>query len=151
MAKNQMQCPTCKAGDLAPVQLEEGLIGAGCESCKGVLLSLINYRYWLDKCDTAKRSVNTDELAQSAAVCVDSAVAKICPKCSKLMTKFRIGLETENRIELCAHCDEAWLDEREWKLLKALDLQEKLPQVFTYAWQKKYAKNGNWPARFSKS
>ena len=52
------------------------------------------------------------------------------------MTKFLMGIDSENRIELCTHCDEAWLDKGEWRLLKALDLHDKLPRIFTDAWQR---------------
>ena len=60
----------------------------------------------------------------------------MCPKCTRLMTKFQLGAASENRIELCTGCDEAWLDKGEWRLLKQLDMHDKLPTVFTDAWQR---------------
>lgn len=130
-----MQCPNCQGCGLAPVEIAPGLIGAGCSQCSGALLSLIQYRYWADHFHTAHQESQNAE-PESVAI-EDSQGAKLCPKCSKLMTKYRIGLQTENRIELCAHCDEAWLDSGEWQLLETLDLQQQLPVIFTDAWQKK--------------
>jgi len=130
-----MKCPSCKNNELVPVEIEKGLIGAGCTACEGALLSLIQYRYWLDHHDDATLEEQGEDV-----VAVDSEGAKLCPKCSKMMTKYRIGYNTENRLDLCAHCDEAWLDNREWQLLKKLDVHNKLPTVFTDAWQRNIRK-----------
>ena len=60
-----------------------------------------------------------------------------CPKCARMMTKFSIASEHRNRIDLCGSCDEAWLDDSEWNLLKSLELAHKLPRVFTDQWQRR--------------
>ncbi|VUD69363.1 hypothetical protein TDB9533_04730 [Thalassocella blandensis] len=129
-----MKCPTCSKEDLQPAEIEKGLIGAGCQNCHGVLISLIQYRYWLDHFQPSDDQIITE---QGNNLAIDSKGAKLCPKCSKLMTKFKIDASSENRIELCGHCDEAWLDGGEWQLLKQLDMQDHLPELFTDAWQKK--------------
>jgi Zn-finger nucleic acid-binding protein len=125
-----MECPQCKGYQLEPRELETGLLAGACPKCDGALLSLMNYRYWADQ------NVEIEPVDSSDIVTEDSSKAKICPKCTRLMTKFQIGNESENRIELCTACDEAWLDKGEWRLLKQLDLQDKLPAVFTDAWQR---------------
>ncbi len=38
---------------------------------------------------------------------------------------------------MCSVCDEAWLDGGEWQLLEQLQLSDKLPSVFSDAWQRK--------------
>ncbi|MEH6469966.1 MAG: hypothetical protein V7752_01840 [Halopseudomonas sp.] len=53
-----------------------------------------------------------------------------------MMTKFRIGLANDNRIDLCGSCDDAWLDNGEWQLLKQLELHDQLPKIFTEGWQR---------------
>lgn len=53
------------------------------------------------------------------------------------MTKYSFSGTSDNRLDLCAHCDEAWLDGGEWKLLKSLELGLKLPAVFTDQWQRR--------------
>lgn len=125
-----MECPQCKGYHLEPRELEVGLIAGSCPKCDGALLSLMNYRYWAD------RHVEVELKDSNDVVTEEGSKAKMCPKCSRLMTKFQIGTESENRIELCTGCDEAWLDKGEWRLLKQLDMHDKLPKIFTDAWQR---------------
>ena len=129
-----MHCPQCTGYRLEPKELEKGLIAAGCSKCEGAMLSLLNYRFWAEhqKDETIEKVEveAVDDLAEGAEK------AKVCPKCTRLMTKFKIDLGTANKLDLCVHCDEAWLDKGEWRLLKQLELDGKLPQIFTDAWQK---------------
>ena len=125
-----MNCPQCKGYTLEPTEIEPGLVAGSCSKCKGSLLSLMNYRFWVDRYDTVNKPT------QELAVAQDNQKALSCPKCSRLMTKFKVGNETPHRIDLCTGCDEAWFDEGEWSLLKQLDLHDKLPKIFTEAWQR---------------
>ena len=52
------------------------------------------------------------------------------------MSKFNIGNDTHNRLDMCISCDEAWLDAGEWELLKQLGLHDKLARIFTEEWQR---------------
>lgn len=126
-----MHCPTCQSTPLEPVELEQGLVAAGCPRCNGALLALIQYRYWMDnhQSDVLEKSEDPPAVEEPEG-------AKLCPKCRALMTKYRVGADTDNRLDLCAHCDEAWLDGGEWQLLKQLDLHDQLPLLFTEAWQR---------------
>lgn len=124
-----MNCPQCKGYRLEPKELELGLLGAGCIKCEGVLLPLMNYRYWLDQ------NPAVDQTVQDIVV-EDSGDIKACPKCSRFMTRFQVGADTANRIDMCTGCDEAWLDKGEWELLKQLDYHGQLPKIFTDAWQR---------------
>jgi Zn-finger nucleic acid-binding protein len=56
------------------------------------------------------------------------------------MTKYRISSGQNNRLDLCANCDEVWLDRGEWDLLKSLNLGAEMPKVFTEEWQRKIRK-----------
>ena len=124
-----MECPQCKGYKLEPKEIETGLVAGSCPKCSGVLIPLMNYRYWIDQ--GIKVKIETSDI-----VTEDNNKAKQCPKCSRLMTKFAIGSDAENKIELCNNCDEAWLDKGEWQLLKLLDVHNKLPLIFTDAWQR---------------
>lgn len=128
-----MKCPACHGSDLEPKQLEDGLIAASCSKCDGALLSLINYRYWAQHAELAKEAGELESLEASGDT---EEKAQVCPKCARLMTKFKIGLMTANQLDLCSHCDEAWLDKGEWRLLKQLELHGQLPKIFTEAWQR---------------
>lgn len=125
-----MECPQCKGYHLEPREIETGLIAGSCPKCDGALLSLMNYRFWVDQ------QGQVDIQDQGEVVTEDNSKSKACPKCSRLMTKFQIGAESDNRIDLCTGCDEAWLDKGEWRLLKKLDMHDKLPKIFTDAWQR---------------
>jgi Zn-finger nucleic acid-binding protein len=126
-----MKCPQCKGYELEPKELEPGLIVGACSKCSGTLVSLLNYRFWADQ-----QKPDTTESLNEIVETEDNSKAQVCPKCSKLMTKFQIGVEASNRLDLCTGCDEAWLDKGEWILLKHLDLAGKLPNIFTDAWQR---------------
>jgi len=125
-----MDCPQCKGYKLEPAEIEPGLVAGVCPKCDGAMLSLMNYRYWMDQYG------RVDDVDGEAVITEDNGQVKVCPKCSRFMTKFQVGSATNNRIDLCTGCDEAWLDKGEWRLLKQLDLHDKLPKIFTDAWQR---------------
>ena len=129
-----MQCPTCESAILKPTKLEAGLSAMGCAGCNGALVSLLYYRDWAER--EALRGT-TLAVSGEAATIVDTQNALHCPKCSKLMTKYRISSQTGNRLDVCYGCDEAWLDNGEWTLLKSLDQALNLPTIFTEAWQRR--------------
>lgn len=127
-----MKCPQCKGYELEPKELEPGLIVGACSKCSGTLVSLMNYRFWADQQTQSSVAISSEEVVEAE----DNVKAQVCPKCSKLMTKFQIGVDAANRLDMCNGCDEAWLDKGEWQLLKKLDLADKLPKIFTDAWQR---------------
>lgn len=130
-----MQCPTCKDQPLLPTKLEEQLPANGCRQCQGALLPLLTYRQWAETY-SAKTSPPVCEISEETDA-ADNGNAIVCPKCSGFMTKFRINNDTDNRVDLCGSCDEAWLDSGEWQLLKQLEMQHKLNNIFTEEWQRR--------------
>ncbi len=134
-----MKCPTCNDQPLLPTKLEEQLPANGCRQCEGALLPLLTYRQWAET-----YSVSADiplcEISEDTAA-AENGKALVCPKCSGFMTKFRIGNNTDNRVDLCGSCDEAWLDSGEWQLLKQLEIQHKLSNIFTEEWQRRLRKD----------
>lgn len=129
-----MECPSCKTNhqqsiSLQPTTLEDGLLAQGCPSCDGALVSLLHYRHWAENADIEP----VDQCTIGSAD--DSAMALKCPKCARIMSKYTISGHKRNRVDLCTHCDEAWLDGGEWLLLKELSLSNKLPNIFTQSWQ----------------
>jgi len=115
--------------------MEQGLSGMGCNECKGVFVSLLYYRDWAERfLSTVPESEEAEEINSEKVENTHSAMS--CPKCSRIMTKYRVSSEHDNRLDLCANCDEAWLDKGEWSLLKSLKLGSQMPLVFTEQWQK---------------
>lgn len=137
-----MNCPTCKTQRLKPVKLADDLPAESCGHCQGALVSLLSYRIWLERHPVASQLAAD----RNTNVCVepeDTSHALVCPKCAGLMTKYRIAAETENKIDLCVRCNEVWLDNGEWELIKFLELADKLPQVFYDSWQKQIRQTHN--------
>jgi len=118
---------------LVPTKLAQGLPAVGCKHCDGALISMLYYRDWIERYPVESEMTEENSTPDTA----DSATALHCPKCSRIMTKYRIDSEVGNRLDICAACGEAWLDNGEWKLLQALQLSRHLPRVFTDAWQLK--------------
>lgn len=130
-----MKCPVCKTPDLQPTMIEEYLPAMGCASCEGSLVSLLYYRHWAET-----QMPVTDSAAAGGTAAVettDTTTAITCPKCSRVMMKYKITGRVSNRLDVCASCDEAWLDRGEWELLEALHLSHMMPAIFTDAWQKR--------------
>ncbi|WP_116813361.1 zf-TFIIB domain-containing protein [Steroidobacter cummioxidans] len=129
-----MKCPVCKTFELRPTMIEELLPAMGCEQCKGSLVGLLYYRHWAEH---HKPSSDTSAPATVAELPADTTSALRCPKCERIMTKYRLTGTVANRLDVCSICDEAWLDGGEWQLLEQLQLSDKLPAVLSDTWQRK--------------
>jgi Zn-finger nucleic acid-binding protein len=129
-----MHCPKCKTIDLKPTKLDDSLPVFGCPECGGSLLSLLYYRDWAER--VTLDSANT-EYSREVVEDADSKTSLSCPKCSRIMTKYSISGSINSRLDLCGNCDEAWLDDGEWQLLKSLEIANRLPNIFTEQWQHK--------------
>ena len=129
-----MKCPRCQTPDLKPTMIEEYLPGMSCEACEGSLVSLLYYRHWAE---TQKPGAGNAQSTTATIETADTTKAMTCPKCSRIMTKYKLTGSVANRLDVCGLCDEAWLDRGEWELLEALQLSQKLPSIFTESWQRR--------------
>ena len=129
-----MKCPHCKTSDLKPTMIEEELPAMGCGTCHGSLVSLLYYRHWAE---TQKAPSGDAGGAAANLETTDTTTAITCPKCDRLMAKYKLTGRISNRVAVCSTCDEAWLDGGEWQLLEALQLSLNLPAIFTDAWQRR--------------
>lgn len=125
-----MKCPRCLNQKLNPAELEAGLVCGECKNCQGRLVSLLNYRHWLIQLDYGQL-----ETPQNPLKVEDNVQAIICQKCNHLMTKYRMDVDAQNRLDYCGHCDEVWFDKGEWELLKKLNHHYHLPHLVTEVWQ----------------
>lgn len=144
-----MQCPKCHSSKLHPTKLEKGLSAMGCGECEGALVALLYYRDWAERTPQSELESSEDETTLRAFIgtAEESQSAMSCPKCSRVMLKYKISGESDNKLDLCASCDEAWLDKGEWHLLKLLELGTRMPLVFTEQWQTKLRKQATQDAR----
>jgi len=129
-----MKCPHCKTSDLKPTMIEENLPAMGCGTCHGSLVSLLYYRHWAE---TQKAPSGEPGNTAAALETTDTTTAIMCPKCARVMAKYKLTGTVSNRVDLCPTCDDAWLDGGEWGLLEALQLSLKMPAIFTDAWQRR--------------
>ena len=130
-----MKCPRCKTPDLKPTMIDENLPAAGCASCHGSLVSLVYYRHWAETQKPPSESTADDTTISIETS--DTTTALMCPKCSRVMMKYKLTGTVSNRLDVCSLCDEAWLDGGEWELLEALQLSLLMPAIFTDAWQRR--------------
>lgn len=103
-----------------------------CYRCKGVLVSLVAYRDWRERSGIAERP---NDSSVSKAEVLDTKDAILCGKCQNVMTKFKVSVDAENRIDYCSSCDEVWLDGGEWELIEALVGAGELSNITTQPWQ----------------
>lgn len=130
-----MKCPRCKTPDLKPTMIEEYLPAVGCGSCHGSLVSLLYYRHWAEtQKPPAESSAEETTITLGAT---DTTTALMCPKCARVMMKYKLTGTVSNRLDVCSLCDEAWLDGGEWELLEALHLSHLMPSIFTDQWQRR--------------
>lgn len=129
-----MKCPRCKTPDLRPTMIEEYLPAMGCGTCHGSLVNLLYYRHWAE---TQKAPSEPPANAAAELETTDTTTAIMCPKCARVMAKYKLTGHVSNRVDVCSTCDEAWLDGGEWELLEALQLSLKLPAIFTDTWQRR--------------
>ena len=133
-----MYCPKCKHTSLRASRIETDLPAAGCPDCNGALVALLYYRDWAERHAGDAIELSADHSVDEEVE--DTSTAISCPKCARLMTKYKMSGFVANRLDVCPGCDEAWLDGGEWELLKALELSRKMPVVFTEQWQRNIRK-----------
>ena len=124
-----MHCPVCQTTTIKPTGLQPGLPALVCTDCNGHWVDLLDYRTWLERQPKIEASTTAEVTTDN------TSKALLCPKCSRLMNKFNISADKENKVDLCLHCDEVWLDDGEWQLLLHLQLHDKLTDIITHPWQ----------------
>ena len=140
-----MKCPSCRTADLSPQRLESGLSGYSCPGCSGVLLSVGPYVDWV-----AAQPSNTHAFETFAAAARDSKRALLCPKCSRIMVKFRVSSDSGHGLDFCFGCEEVWLDGGEWTWLKAKGLHTKITTISTGVWQRRLREEWTSAARLER-
>ena len=129
-----MRCSSCGEGDLVAGRFEHGLPCYLCSNCGGALLSLSPYVDWMT------RQAREEATAQDGPFEYDGSDTKhamCCPKCSRIMIKYRVQEGGSHGLDYCFGCEEVWLDRGEWDYLKAHGLHLSITAVTTDAWQRK--------------
>lgn len=128
-----MNCPSCSTTRLAPIALDTALQSQSCPDCQGHWIESIQYWRWLGSRPKAKMG----ECVENATGIEvhDSDHARLCPECSRILIRCRVGKGLDFYIERCSECGGIWLDKNEWQALEARKLHDDIHFVFSAAWQ----------------
>ena len=144
-----MQCPSCKSTSFRPAKLEPSLGALECTGCEGMVLDLVSYRLWRER----NLMADAGDAPLKSAPDADHP-ALLCPRCSRIMLRFRYTKDTTHVLDVCSHCDTVWLQAGEWEFLKNLGLHAHVSQIFTDPWQRQLrsertrdAQSGQWDQR----
>lgn len=129
-----MKCSACRKGYLRPARIDEGLPGYTCTGCRGMLLSLSPYVDWMAPRRKQPRAEPQESFDQVVA---DTRHALSCPKCSRIMVKYKVLADAAHGLDYCFGCEEVWLDPGEWDWLKAHGVHLEITSVTTEAWQRR--------------
>jgi Zn-finger nucleic acid-binding protein len=127
-----MKCPVCKTKPCTPIELEQGLPAASCEGCGGHWLSRQHYMTWLER--------HGDTLPEKPFSDIEFDVndvndAKLCPDCTRVLLKFKVGHGLNFSVDHCPGCGGIWLDTNEWHALQDKNLHDEIHKMFSTAWQ----------------
>lgn len=128
-----MQCPSCEAGTLVPESLEPGLVGQTCQKCAGTLLLLGSHADWA-KSNAAQPGETSPTPVFEAT---DSKRVLRCPKCQRIMLKFKVAADAAHSLDFCFGCESVWLDPGEWAYLKTQGLHTRIRSISTDPWQRR--------------
>jgi Zn-finger nucleic acid-binding protein len=130
-----MHCPVCKPErTLEPAPLEEGKLSARrCPSCNGHFIRSADYWRW--------RAIAGDNLpaqpaAAEARAATEASGLRLCPDCSHVMGRYKVGHGVGFTVDRCRNCEGAWLDGGEWEALRVRNLHDDLPRIFDDEWQR---------------
>ena len=125
------RCPVCKTNTLSPATLQDGLPAHRCERCQGVWISSNPYLAWLKTHgpDLPEKAARTDLPTW------DTRELKLCPDCSRIITRYRVLPDQKFYLDHCNHCNGVWLDKDEWTVLVERNLHDNLNSFFTKPWQ----------------
>jgi Zn-finger nucleic acid-binding protein len=128
-----MQCPVCESVLNNTVELDENLQAAACEKCGGYWISNRNYTVWLDKHGPTLPEKEFSEIVFDVE---DVQEAKICPECSRILLKYKVGHGLDFFVDHCPGCGGIWLDKNEWDALRDKNLHDEINKMFSTTWQK---------------
>jgi len=126
-----MDCPRCKDNPLHSVILEDHLEAESCHNCGGHWLGSENYYRWLDD----RGEILPEKPPEVELEVNDSDKAKLCPRCRRIMLKYKVGRGTDFYLDRCGSCNGVWFDKNEWESLKTRNLHDEVHLIFSPAWQ----------------
>ena len=128
-----MKCPVCKTVELSLSTLESNLTSRHCDHCGGNWIPSFEYWKWRE---AHKENLPEQDAAPHAPnPSTGVLIAKLCPECSRILIKFRVGRGVNFSLDQCGNCGGIWFDKDEWEALKARNLHDDVHTIFTAPWQ----------------
>ena len=133
-----MTCPLCDAEfERAALLDADGdtpeLRGFRCPQGHGVFLPSDLYFAWRDRYEP---SPEADAMVPPSDEVGDVKRAKLCPQDGRIMRRYRVSPEGGFWLDRCGACGGVWFDGDEWKATAAAGLLDRLPTLFSDAWQR---------------
>ena len=133
-----MTCPLCDAEfERAALLDADGdapdLRGFRCPEGHGVFLPSDLYFAWRDRSEPA---TDAEAMVPPSDQVGDVKRAKLCPQDGRIMRRYRVSPEGGFWLDRCGVCGGVWFDGDEWEATVAAGLLDRLPTLFSDAWQR---------------
>ncbi len=132
-----MKCPVCKQDSLHLISLFEDLPANQCSNGHGIWVSSNQYLAWVRMQEEPLPEKPVEEII---APQLHTDTLKLCPESGHIMKRFKVFPNVAFYLDRCSHCNGIWFDSREWDVLVANNMQDKVNQFFTAPWQDKLRK-----------
>jgi Zn-finger nucleic acid-binding protein len=127
-----MKCPVCETSTFAHKDLQQSLHALTCTNCGGNWINSFQYWLWKDK-----HPENLPEKESSITLQTSDVIkSKVCPECSKLLSRYHVGHGVSFTIDRCEQCRGIWFDANEWEILHDKNLHDEIHFIFSNHWQK---------------
>lgn len=128
-----MRCPVCNEENFETKEIEQDLFAEVCSRCQGRWISSKNYDRWLE--NHGKTVPESSPLEGNGLTIPEFKLARLCPRCRRILVKYKIGRNIPFKIDRCGNCAGVWLDQNEWDTLKSRNLHDEINKIFTDHWQ----------------
>lgn len=136
-----MNCPVCSMATLQTVETDEQLKSLKCTTCSGQWIPASQYWAWIERHGPNQPERQPAEGDEAEALEVqETHKIKTCPECSHFLIRYRVGHGLNFSIDRCSACGGLWFDANEWDILKARNLHDDVPYIFSAAWQLRAAR-----------
>lgn len=88
------------------------------------------YYQWMER-----REKTSAAPGEALTAVQDSKAAKLCPECSRLLIRYRVGHGADFSLDRCNTCAGIWFDAAEFETLHQLGLHDRIHFIFSAAWQ----------------
>jgi len=128
-----VHCPACENKRLNLQALEVGLGTLACDQCGGHWIQAFQYWKWLDA--QGKNLPEKPESETAALTVCDGDEARVCPECTRILIRCKVGRGLAFYLDRCTNCGGIWFDQNEWAVLKSRNLHDDVHFVFSQSWQ----------------